>query len=332
MSTTEALPDTMRAATARRYGPPEVVQIETLPRPEPGPSEVLVKVAAFGVTRGDTRIRGLDVPHGFGPMVRLGFGLTRPRHPVTGREFAGEVVALGKGVTGLRIGDAVFGLTKGMTMGAGAEYCVAPVERVLPRPDTLTELEAAAFPFGGLTAGDFLFDQAQLQPGERVLVNGATGAVGSAAVQIARHHGAHVTATASAANLEFARELGAQEAVDYARATPQGPFDVIFDIAGTLPYQRARPMLAPGGRLCLVSADIADMLGASLRPRRGAHRLCAGMVKEKPEALARLLAIHAAGGYRPRIGTTLPFAQIVAAHRLASSGHKRGNVVVAFDA
>ncbi|MFN4101266.1 MAG: zinc-binding dehydrogenase [Pararhodobacter sp.] len=278
--------ETMRAATARCYGGPEVMAIEALPRPVPRPGQLLVKVTAFGVTRGDARIRGLDVPRGMGLMLRLVFGLTRPRRIIPGREFSGAVAAIGPGVNGWAPGDPVMGITDGMRLGAGAA----------------------------------------LQPGERLLVNGATGAVGAAALWIGAQTGAQVTAVASPANHPFALEQGAAQVADYTAPLPAGPYDVILDIAGTLPWDRAAPLLAPGGRLAMVTADLSATLDAALRPTRNGKRLLAGMVKETPDALNRALSFHAQG-FRPVI-TTLPLDQIIEAHCLASSGHKRGNVVV----
>jgi NADPH:quinone reductase-like Zn-dependent oxidoreductase len=319
----------MIAATARRYGPPSVMALETLPRPDPGPGEVLIRVAAFGVTRGDARIRGLDAPPGMSLPMRAVFGLTRPRRPVLGREFAGTVAGLGAGVTGWVPGDPVFGITDGMTLGAGAEFLTLKAAGLIrPRPASLSVDEAAAFAFGGLTAADFLIDQMHLKAGEHLLVLGATGAVGSAAVQIAVHLGARVTGVASAANLDFARSLGAEVALDYRQGLPPGPFDAILDLPGVLPWPAARAHLAPGGRLGLVTAGMAAQLGAMLRPRRGAWRLCAGITRETGAALDRLLALHAGGGYTPHLGAVLPMDQVVQAHTLASGGHKRGNVVV----
>jgi NADPH:quinone reductase-like Zn-dependent oxidoreductase len=318
----------MKAAVCRRYGSPERVTIEDMPDPHPGPGEVLIAVQAAGLTSGDARIRGARAPGGMGPMIRLAFGLTGPRRPVLGREYAGQVAGLGAGVSRFGIGDAVFGITDGMRMGAHADYVVVKEDGlILPRPDSLTEAEAAAFFFGGLTAADFLLDQCRLQPGERVLVVGATGAVGSAAVQIARHHGAHVTALAGAANLALARELGADVTLDYRTDPPLDTFDVILDVPGVLPEAITR--LAPGGRLGLVTAGLAAMIGAMLRPRRtGGRRMCAGMVKETPQALSRLLALHAAGGYHPLLGEAVAMPDIPRAHAIADSGHKRGNLVI----
>ena len=318
----------MKAAICRRYGPPSCVTIEEVAQPVPSRGEVLVAVEAAGLTSGDARIRGARAPGGMGPMIRLVFGLRGPRRPILGREYAGRVVAVGAGVTQFRGGDAVFGLTDGMRMGAHAEFVVVKAAGlILPRPETLSVPEAAAFFFGGLTAADFLLDQCAMQPGERALVVGATGAVGSAAVQIARHHGAHVTALASAANLDLARQLGADVALDYRAASAPGPFDVILDVPGTMPDALAR--LAPGGRLGLVTADLPSMLGAMLRPGRGdGQRLCANVIKETRQAMARVMALHEAAAYRPLIGSVFPLSEIALAHAQADSGHKRGSLVI----
>jgi len=321
----------MKAAICRRYGPPAAVTIADIPAPVPGPGEVLVAVQAAGLTSGDARIRGARAPGGMGPIIRLVFGLRGPRRAVLGREYAGRVVAPGAGVTRFAPGDAVFGITDGMRMGAHAEQVAVKADGlILPRPDSLSVAEAAAFFFGGLTAADFLLDQCALQPGERVLVVGGTGAVGSAAIQIARHHGAHVTALGGAGNLDLARELGADVALDYRTELAGGPFDVILDVPGLMPDAAAR--LAPGGRLGLVTADLAGMLGAALRPRRaGGRRLCANVIKETPQAMARLIALHQAGAYRPLIGAQFPLQDIAQAHAQADTGHKRGNLVITME-
>jgi NADPH:quinone reductase-like Zn-dependent oxidoreductase len=235
---------------------------------------------------------------------------------------------VGDGVTRFAAGDAVFGITDGMRMGAHAERVAVRADGlILHRPPTLSAAEAAAFFFGGLTAADFLLDQCALQPGEHLLIVGATGAVGSAAIQIARHHGAHVTALASADNLELTRRLGADVALDYRRDPAPGPFDVILDVPGVMTDALTR--LAPGGRLGLVTADLATTLGAALRPRRDrGRRVCAGVVKESSQAMARLVAMHEAGAYRPLMGNSFPLIDIARAHAEADSGHKRGNLTI----
>jgi NADPH:quinone reductase-like Zn-dependent oxidoreductase len=318
----------MKAAICRHYGPPAVVTVEEWPDPLPRAGEVLIAIKAAGLTSADARIRAARAPAGFGLLIRLAFGLTGPRQPILGREFSGHVVALGAGVSQVRLGQAVFGVTDGMRLGAHAERVAVRADGLLyPRPAGLSETEAAAFFFGGLTAADFLLDQCALQPGERVLIVGATGAVGSAAVQIARHIGAHVTVLRRQAYLELAGKLGADHLLDDRPGCAMESFDVILDVPGVLPKGLAK--LAPGGRLGLVTASLWQVVGAMLWPNRGrGRRVCARPIKETPEAMARLIALYTAGAYRPLMGETFALADIVRAYAAADSGHKRGNVTL----
>jgi NADPH:quinone reductase-like Zn-dependent oxidoreductase len=315
----------MLSAETRHYGPPEVIDLVERPIPQPKPGEVLVRVTAAPVTRGDARIRALDVPAGFGPILRLVFGLRGPRAKVQGMEFAGRIET---GFGAFAPGDRVFGIT-GMAGGAHAAYlCIPASGRILPIPDSLSDTEAAAFFFGGLTAADFLIDKAALLPGERLLVNGATGAVGVAAVQIARHIGAQVTAVCSAPNHDFARSLGAGDLCDYRSGPPCGVWDAVMDVAGTLPFDPA--MLSDGGRYLPVTATLVQTLDQSLRPRRQGRVLTGGVIADTLPAMQRLVRLHGEGAFRPVVGETLPFARIRAAHALAGGGHKRGSVVLLF--
>lgn len=317
----------MKAAVIPTYGPPDVVRIEERPIPEPKRGEVRVRVTATSVSIADARIRGFDIPKGYGLLLRLVMGWRRPRHVVQGHECTGVVDRLGKGVSGFAPGDRVMG-TIGLKGGCHAEYVCLPAERVFSVPDSLSATQAAGFFFGGLTAAGFLIDKAQLARGETLLINGATGAVGIAALQIARHIGARITAVGRRDNHALARELGAQTCLDYRSEPVAGTFDVIMDTAGTLPWPRARDHLAPGGRLLMVVSTLVQMLGAILRPRRAGLRLLAGEVTETPAAMARLLQLHRDGAYTPVIGQVFEFEDIVEAHRLVSTHHKQGCVVV----
>lgn len=318
----------MKAATIRRYGGPEVVMIEDLPLPEAKPDEVRVRVTAAGVTVADARLRANDAPRGFGFLMRCITGLIRPRHPVFGMEFAGVVDALGSGVTTFTPGQRVFGIT-GLKGGAHAEFLKIRADaRLFPLPGNLRDIEGAAFFFGGLTAADFLMDKAQLRSGERLLINGATGSVGPAAIQIGRHLGARITAVARAENHGFARELGVEEVIDYRAGPISGQWDVIMDVVGSLPYPKAAPLLAPGGRLLPVTATLEEQVYSALRAKRGTHRVTGGVIADSKPAMERLIRLHGAGVYHPIIGDVLPFAQIASAHARAGSRHKRGNVVV----
>lgn len=318
---------TMQIAKITAYGGPDVVVLQDVPRPSPKAGEVLVRIHAAPVTAGDVRIRSGRVPRGMEFMFRAVMGWRRPR-VAAGMCFSGEIAALGDGVTQFDLGQRVFGMT-GLRGGAHAEFIALRADGlILPLPNSLSHAEGAAFFFGGLTAAEFLIDKAKVQGGEAVLVAGATGAVGSAVVQIAAHRGAKVTATASAQNLDLARELGASKALDYRAAPPSGPYDVIVDVMGSMLWAGAAPILAPGGRLCLITASLADTLGAALRPYRGGRRVIAGTIAESRAQMQRLIDLHHAGAYRPLMGQVLPFAQIARAHEIADGFHKRGNLVV----
>lgn len=315
----------MKIARYTAYGGPETVVLQDAPVPTPGPGELLVRVRAAPVTAGDARLRSGKVPRGLGLMLRLAIGWSRPC-VAPGWAFAGDVAALGPGVTGFTEGQRVFGL-KGFKGGAHAEYLTIRADgTILPLPDTLTYEQGAAFFFGGLTAAEFLIDRARLAPGERLLVAGATGSVGSAALQIARHIGATVAATASPVNHALARELGAEEVTDYRTGPPQGPFDVILDVMGSLGWTGAKPLLHPNGRLALITADLAEMLASALN-----RRSLTGTSKEGLPSMRRLVELHGKGGYTPVVGQTLPFAQLAEAHRIAESFHKPGNLVVTME-
>lgn len=321
------LPALMKAARVTHYGGPDAVVIEEVPLPQPGPGEVLVRVRAAPVTAGDARMRSGKVPRGFGLPLRLAIGWRRPRNR-PGWAYAGEVAALGAGVDHLQPGQRVFGIT-GFKGGAQAEYLVCKAEgQILPLPDSLSFEEGAAFFFGGLTAVEFLLDKAGLAAGETLLVNGATGSVGSAALQLARHVGARVTAVASADNLALARSLGAAEVIDYRSHRIAGQFDVVLDVIGSLQWPKARPYLAPRGRLVMITADLLATLSAGLFPRRGQHRVIAGTNSEARAQMERLVGLHQAGAYRPVLGQCLPFADLARAHAIAETFHKPGNLVV----
>lgn len=312
----------MKIARYTAYGGPETVLLEDAPIPSPGPGDLLIRVRAAPVTAGDARMRSGRVPRGLATMLRLAIGWKRPK-VAPGWAFAGEVAALGPDTTGFTEGQRVFGL-KGFKGGAHAEYLTVRADGpVLPLPDSLSYEQGAAFFFGGLTAAEFLIDRAKLAPGERILIAGATGSVGSAAVQIARHLGATVHATASPTNHALARKLGAVEVTDYRSGPPKGPFDVILDVMGSLGWTGAEPLLAPSGRLILITADLWEMLTSSFN-----RRFLTGTSKEDLASMRRLVELHAKGGYTPVVGPVLPFTQLSEAHRIAESFHKPGNLVV----
>lgn len=315
----------MKAALARAYGGPEDVRVETVPAPIPGKGQVAVAISAAAVTRGDARIRAAEAPPGLSAGLRLAFGLRRPRQPILGMFFSGR---LAEAAADMPAGARVFGNT-GMAMGAHSEQLVIKPDRLLPVPNGLGDAEAAALFFGGLTAADFLIDKGRITKGARLLVNGATGEVGCAALQIARFLGSEITAVCRSENHDFARDLGAHHVHDYREGAPSGQWDLVMDIAGTLPWKAADGLLTPGGMLLPVTASLGAMIGGMLRPKRkGARRISATTSADGPEAMRRLLDLHARGALRPIVGARLPFGDIAKAHALASGGHKRGAVVV----
>ncbi len=321
----------MKAAIYRKYGPPSVVSIGEVPKPVPKDDEVLVRIVASTVTTGDYRARSLRMPPGFGILGRLVFGLFGPRKPVLGTEFSGDVDAVGKAVTRFRIGDPVFGFT-GARFGAHAEYlAIAEDGTIAPKPANLSYGQAAALSFGGTTALGFLRDKGGIKPGDKVLVVGASGGVGSAAVQIARHFGAEVTGVCSTANVDLVRSLGAQRVIDYTKEdlTRSGEtYDIILDTTGTAPLARSERLLKPGGRLLIVLASLAQTLGLQ-RPAKGSgKKAIAGVVTVTVENVRYLGRIAAAGEFTPAIDRVYPLEEAAAAHALVDSGRKRGNVIL----
>jgi len=317
----------MKAAVYRRYGPPDVVQIADVPMPGIKSTEMLVKVRATTITAGDSRLRSARVPRGFAFLMRLGFGIRGPRKPILGWELAGEVVAVGQSVSRFALGDKVFAAR----MGCHAEYVAVPEDGAAPLPHNLTFEEAAALTFGGLTSLFYLRDKARIQPGERVLVNGASGAVGSAAVQLAKHFGAAVTGVCSGANEQLVKSLGAHRVVDYTRedfTQTRETYDIILDAVGNCSFSRCKPALAPGGRLLLVVASLGQLVGALVWSSRAGRKVLSGVNSVRSADLDFLRALAESGAFRPVIDRTYEFARIVDAHRYVDMGRKKGNVVL----
>ncbi len=319
----------MKAAINHQYGPPEVVRIDEFEKPTPAAEEIRVRVHATTVSAGDSRLRAMRIPLGFGLLARLAFGVFRPRKPILGLEFAGVVDATGPNVDKFEVGDRVFGLCS--TMGCHAEFvCVTQHAAISLIPANLTFEEAVALPFGGSTALHF-FRKAELRAGESVLVNGASGAVGVAMVQIASHAGAVVTAVCSGANASRVRSLGAAEVIDYKRedfAAQPRRYDVIVDTVGNAPYSRCRKVLKKGGRLVAVSANLPQMLFSPVWAMLSGRRVVVGTAGEHAEDMRSLAARAAAGDLEAVVDCCLPFQEIVNAHRRADSGRKVGSVVL----
>lgn len=315
----------MRAAVVERYGSPEVVRVTEVPRPVPRAGGVLVRVRAVAVTSADARIRAARFPAGFGLLARLAFGVVRPRRKILGSSFSGVVEAA---VTGdLAPGAEVCGMT-GAALGAHAEYVVVPARKLARVPSGVSHDDAAGVLFGGTTALYFLRDRATVGPGTSVLVNGASGAIGTNAVQLAAHLGATVTGVAGAHNAQLVRELGAARVIDHAGdalATTTERFDVVLDTVGTLSIASGRRLLRPGGKLLLAVAG----LGETIRARGD---VAAGTSPERVADFDHLLGLVAEGTLTVVHDRSAPTARgldgIADAHRRVDSGRKRGNIVV----
>ncbi|WP_433528133.1 NAD(P)-dependent alcohol dehydrogenase [Micromonospora sp. CA-263727] len=313
----------MLAAVMDRYGTPDVVRVAEVARPVPGAGEVLVRVRASAVTSADSRIRGARFPAGFGVPARLMFGVVRPRRPTLGGSFSGVVEQVGSRVGDVAPGDEVCGMT-GLSLGAHAEYVAVRADRLARKPAEVTHEDAAGLLFGGSTALFFLRDKAGLGPGASVLVNGASGAIGTNAVQLARHFGATVTAVTSAANAELVSKLGAERVIDYADgglAATTERFDVVLDAVGNLPIDSGRRLLSTRGVLLLVVAG----LGETLRAR---GNVVAGAAPERVSDFDLLLGLVARGEITVVLDQIYDLAGIADAHRRVDTGHKVGNVVV----
>ena len=322
----------MKAIVYTKYGPPDVLHLEEVEKPAPKDNEVLIKVYATTVTTGDVNARGfVFVPRGFGLVSRLVFGIGKPKKTILGFEFAGKIEATGKDVTLFQKGDQVFGID-GAGMGAYAEYkCMPETGGLAIKPAKLTCEQAAVIPNGALTALTFLRNLGNLQRGQKILINGASGSVGSAAIQIAKYLGAKVTGVCSAANMELVKSLGADQVIDYTRqdfTKSDETYDIIFDTVGKTLFSGCKNALKQKG-LYLASAGGLGVFGQmAWTSMTGGKKVIAGVSSERKEDLVFIKELAEAGKIKPVIDRRYPLEQTADAHRYVDKGHKKGNVVI----
>lgn len=321
----------MKAVLYKKYGSPDVLELGEMEKPAPKENEVLVKITATTVTMVDSIFRRGD--HFF---ARMATGPMKPKQPVLGTEFCGEVEAVGKGVTKFKPGDVVFGDSTNAS-GTHAEYICLPKDGAfIHKPDNISAQEAAGVAYGALTALPFMRDNGKVKNGDKVLINGASGAVGSFAVQFAKHFGAQVSAVCSTANVEMVKALGADVVIDYKKedfTKSSETYDVVFDAVGKTSFPRSKKILKPGGIFLTTVVGfpiLLQMLRTSIIGKKKAAIAFTGLraLPDKAKDLQLISELIGQGKLKAHIDKQFPLEQIADAHRYVDAGHKRGNVVV----
>lgn len=314
----------MKAVVYRKFGPPEVLQVEEVEKPAPKADEILIRIHAATVVKEEPDWRRSPGFNGF----------IRPRNPILGQELAGEIEAVGKDVTRFEVGDRVYGIDN---YGAYAEYKCMPEGKALVRmPSNMSFEEAASVPNGALTALPFLREAGEIQAGQKVLINGASGSVGTAAVQLAKHFGAEVTGVCSTANLDLVRSLGADAVVDYTQddfTSSDQIFDIIFDTVGKISFAGSQGSLAPSGIYLTTVPTPGHMLRALFTRRSRGKKvrfMATGMrsAEKKIADLEFLTELIKAGRLEAVIDRRYPLEDMAEAHRYVEGGHKNSNVVI----
>ncbi len=322
----------MKAILHTQYGPPEVLQLKEVEKPVPKEDEVLIKIHATTVTSSDCNLRNFTfTPTLFLLPMRLQLGFNKPKINILGIDLAGEIEAAGEAVKRFRKGDQVFG-SPGPAFGAHAEYICLPEDGVLTnKPANMTYEEAAAVPLAGNTALYFIRDQGNIQAGQKVLINGASGGIGTFAVQLAKYYGAEVTGVCSTTNVEMVKSVGADKVIDYTKVDfteSNERYDVIFDAVGKTSFSRCNSLLKEQGIYLATLPTLALLLQMLRTSIMGSKKVKNGDAAEKIENLIFLKEVIEAGKLKPVIDRSYPLEQTADAFRYVEKGHKKGNVVI----
>lgn len=314
----------MKAAVINKYGPPGVLRIKEISTPKINKKEILIKVKATSVTSADSRIRGARFPKGFGLFARLAFGVTKPRVNILGSTYSGIVHAVGSDISSYKVGDEVCGMT-GIGMGAYAEFLkISKFKSITAKPKNISHEEAAGILFGGTAALYFVRDKLTVGKKDELLINGASGAVGCSALQLAKYYGAKITAVTSGDNVDLVKKLGAEKTVDYTRNSLDSinqTFDVILDTVGNISPKLAKRLLKNDGRAGLMVASLGEMI-------RSHGQIKVGTATEKKEEIEFLLSLVSQGKLKVVVDKVYKLDDIVRAHEYVDSGRKVGNVIV----
>jgi NADPH:quinone reductase-like Zn-dependent oxidoreductase len=321
----------LKAIVCEKYGPPDVLQFKDIQKPTPKDNEVLIKIHATTVTSGDCNVRGAKFPGLFWLPLRIAHGFRGPRKKIIGMELAGEIEAVGKDVTQFKEGDQVFGCSIA-TLGANAEYKCMPEDGLLAiKPANMTYEEAAAVPFGGLAALPFIRDTGNVQSGQKVLIYGASGSVGTYAVQLAKHFGAEVTGVCSTTNLDMVKSLGADKVIDYTKEdfTKSGDtYDIIVDTVNKSSFSLCKNSLKQRGIYLVTFPSLTIILQTLRTSMTRGKKVILGIGSEKTEDLIFLKQLVEEGKIKAIIDRHYPLEQTVEAHQYVDTGHKKGNVVI----
>jgi NADPH:quinone reductase-like Zn-dependent oxidoreductase len=320
----------MKAIVFQRYGPPDVLELKEVDKPVPKDNEVRIKIYATTASAGDCRVRSFTPPPMFRLPMRFVMGFRKPRKQILGIELAGEIESVGKAVKRYRAGDHVFAVT-GFVFSAYAEYvCLPETAGIAIKPANMSWEEAASVPVGGLAALHFL-RKGKIQSGQKVLVYGASGSMGTYAVQLAKYFGAEVTGVCSGKNVEMVKALGADKVIDYTKDdfTKSGDtYDLIFDTVGKSSFSDCQRSLKKKGYYLMAVMMLSHVVRGSFASMTGSMKVVSGVSSERAEDLLFLKELVEAGRLKAVIDRSYPLEQTAEAHRYVDSGHKKGNVVI----